>query len=367
MSDWLSRATDRVRSMWSNDHNSDPPQTGGVQQGGNAEQPLGGRPRSTGEAIRHGLGRLLTPGGFEASEENGRRHYGLNGGAINLGGTRIDLPSAELDIGGGSVRAGSRLGRVTNGDTQVEVLGSELEAGEVGSDRHGIRGRANLASVNSGNAAHGEVGEGIGTLGGEVSTGRGGIVVGGTANIGEINGAHGMTPDPELVDHGVRVGASGGVGAQIRITREDADGDGDQEGRIGVDVGPLSLDVMSEDWPNIGRGHRVRADEARAERERQREERRERAEQRAEREREENPPPRVNPISAEAARREQDEVDRIRREISEQAREGNRRAGGDQDHTVRTRPIHDVPGGHRAPNGEWISDGARSRQRRRRR
>lgn len=222
-------------------------------------------------------------------------HGSLNLGAIELGDTRIELPNGELHAGlwhdednevqTGLEASGTALD-IDNGETHTEighaeagagilhnhdggfVLGGNLDATvgrhttEEGTryDIGTMQAQAGLFDADEGIAIgqhvnmtalgreDGVASTNVGQLSTDAHVGNNGLALGVNVELANHSFEEGATPSADLVDHRVRVGMSVGEGLAIRSRwGGDADGDGMEETSIGADLGPLSVDIGTED------------------------------------------------------------------------------------------------------------------------
>jgi hypothetical protein len=130
----------------------------------------------------------------------------------------------------------------------ADVLDAQGQLG-VYDGRIGARGNAQLAAVSTNTDSPVNMDAGVLRANGAIEAGENGFALGGTATVVEGGLTLGdATPDAsDTMDTSVRLGASLGMGFQARGHWDDSDHDGVPESGFGFDVGPVSMDVRSEE------------------------------------------------------------------------------------------------------------------------
>jgi hypothetical protein len=146
------------------------------------------------------------------------------------------------------VSAGGGLLHVDQPGVQADVISANGQLG-VYDGRIGGRGNAQLVSVSTQTDSPVNVDAGVLRASGAIEAGENGYSLGGTANIIEGGVTLGdSTPDAsDNMDTSVRLGAAAGLGFSARGHWADTDQDGVPESGFGFDVGPVSMDVRSEE------------------------------------------------------------------------------------------------------------------------
>jgi hypothetical protein len=137
--------------------------------------------------------------------------------------------------------------------TQMDLVTGQGRAGswtdpDTGDFRVGVQGSSGLYKQKWGNQnSPAQFDMGVGTGSFDYSRGEDGLSVGAQASMAEAALTAGQPSDKRAVDEQVRIGLSAGSGGAGRVHWGDKDRDGHREYGFGVDAGPVSFDIKTED------------------------------------------------------------------------------------------------------------------------